>query len=77
MLEVQRSAKADTVMIIDHNPGIAEFAGMLPARGRSDPSARKYPTGATLVLDFQIPDWTEAAFGAASVLDFFVPSKDD
>lgn len=70
MLEILRSASAPTVMMIGHNPGIAEFAGMLPARAPLDPDFRRYPTAATLVVDFQIDDWSELAPAQGSVLDF-------
>ncbi|SIQ41939.1 phosphohistidine phosphatase [Paracoccus thiocyanatus] len=70
MLEVLRSASAPTVMMIGHNPGIAEFAAMLPARLPLDPDFRRYPTAATLVVDFQIGDWSELRPAQGSVLDF-------
>ncbi|HRM75412.1 MAG TPA: hypothetical protein PLI13_12035, partial [Paracoccus sp. (in: a-proteobacteria)] len=37
MLAILRTAKAPTVMMIGHNPGIAELAAMLPARVPLDP----------------------------------------
>lgn len=77
MLKVLRKARGDCVMMIGHNPGIAAFAGMLPARPPGDPDFRRYPTGATLVVDFQIPDWEDCRPGEGSTLDFFVPSGRD
>ncbi|NHF73809.1 SixA phosphatase family protein [Paracoccus xiamenensis] len=70
LLEVLRSATAPTVMMIGHNPGIAEFAASLPARVPLDPEFRKYPTAATLVVDFQIDDWADVQPGQGSVMDF-------
>lgn len=77
MLHVLRRATGDCVMMIGHNPGIAAFAAMLPARAPVDPDFRRYPTTATLVVDFQIDDWAAARPGAGSVLDFFVPAGRD
>lgn len=77
MLAVLRHATADVVMMIGHNPGIAEFARMLCARAPNDPDFARYPTGATLVADFQLDSWAKVAAGTASVLDFFVPSGRD
>lgn len=77
MLEVLRGAGGDCVMMIGHNPGIAEFAALLPARPPAHPDFRRYPTAATLVVDFQIADWREARPGTGSVLDFFVPAGRD
>ena len=50
MLAVLRHAKGDTVMMIGHNPGIAEFAHRLVSKTPVSPEFRKYPTGATLVV---------------------------
>lgn len=70
MLTLLRTASAPTVMLIGHNPGIAELADMLPARAPLDPEFRRYPTAATLVVDFQIDDWSALQPGTGSVLDF-------
>lgn len=70
MLRILRTASAPTVMMIGHNPGIAEFAAQLPARAPMDPQFRRYPTAATLVVDFQIDSWAEVRPGEGSVLDF-------
>ncbi|MGO4908760.1 histidine phosphatase family protein [Pseudorhodobacter sp. W20_MBD10_FR17] len=75
MLAVLRHAKADTVMMIGHNPGIAEFAHRLVNRALSDPEFQRYPTGATLVVEFIIDDWAEVTFGTGAMLDFIVPSE--
>ena len=70
LLEVLRGATESTVMIIGHNPGIAEFAASLPARPPMDPEFRSYPTAATLVVDFQIDKWADLEPGEGSVMDF-------
>ena len=70
MLAILRTATAPTVMMIGHNPGIAELAAMLPARVPLDPDFRRYPTAATLVVDFQIGGWGELRPGEGSVMDF-------
>ncbi|MBB1491609.1 MULTISPECIES: histidine phosphatase family protein [unclassified Paracoccus (in: a-proteobacteria)] len=70
MLRVLKTATAPTVMMIGHNPGIAAFAAMLPARPPLDPQFRRYPTAATLVVDFQSDNWAEIEPGQGSVRDF-------
>lgn len=70
MLEILRGATEPTVMMLGHNPGIAEFAALLPARAPIDPEFRRYPTAATLVVDFQIDKWGDLQPGEGSVLDF-------
>lgn len=75
MLEVLHTASAPVVMMIGHNPGIADFAARLPAQPIYNPDFRKYPTCATLIVDFQIDDWRDLRLGQGSVLDFFTPSN--
>lgn len=75
MLAVLRHAKADVVMMIGHNPGIAEFAARLVAKAPLNPEFARYPTGATLVLDFMADDWAEVEFGMGVVDDFIVPKE--
>ncbi|MFN4061358.1 MAG: SixA phosphatase family protein [Paracoccus hibiscisoli] len=70
MMAVLKSATMPTVMMLGHNPGISEFAAMLPARAPTDPDFRRYPTGATLVVDFQVDSWDQIAPGQGSVMDF-------
>lgn len=75
MLAVLRHAKADTVMMIGHNPGIAEFARKLVAHPPVNPEFGRFPTGATLVCDFYIDSWQDAVFGQATAADFIIPSE--
>lgn len=70
MLRVLRSAEQQTVMMIGHNPAIASFAAMLPARVPVEPTFRRYPTSATLVVDFQLDHWAALQPGTGSVMDF-------
>ncbi len=75
MLAVLRHAAADTVMIIGHNPGIAEFAGKLVATRPVNPEFGRYPTGATLVMDFDISSWDQAGWGLGVPIDFVIPRE--
>jgi phosphohistidine phosphatase len=75
MMAVLRHAKADVVMMIGHNPGIAEFAARLVAHAPANPEFSRYPTGATLVVDFDVPDWGAVGFGQGVTVDFIVPSE--
>jgi len=75
MMAVLRHATADTVMMIGHNPGIAEFAHRLVARTPASPDFTRYPTGATLVVDFALENWSETAFGQGITVDFIVPKE--
>ena len=75
MLAVLRGATSGTVMMIGHNPGIAEFASRLVAHRPVKPEFAQYPTGATLVASFDVPTWAEVTYGHAAVLDFIVPKE--
>lgn len=75
MQAVLQKATAATVMMIGHNPGIAEFARLLLARPPAHPEFARYPTAATLVADFDIPNWEALAWGQGSAVDFFIPRE--
>ena len=75
MLQLLRTASAPTVMMVGHNPGIAEFAQRLVAHPPATPDFQRYPTGATLVVDFDAPDWASVGFGSGVAADFVVPRE--
>ena len=62
-------------MIIGHNPGLAELAAALPARPPADPDFARFPTAATLVVDFELADWADLAPGQGSAMGFFTPAE--
>ena len=62
---------------IQHNPGIAEFAHRIVSKTPISPEFRKYPTGATLVVDFATETWADASFGQGVTVDFIVPREID
>lgn len=70
MLAILKTATHPTVMMLGHNPGISEFAARLPARPPLDPDFRRYPTCATLVVDFQVDSWSQVEAHQGSVMDF-------
>ncbi|SEN90344.1 phosphohistidine phosphatase [Gemmobacter aquatilis] len=75
MLAVLRHATGDTVMMIGHNPGIAEFANRIVARAPLSPDFQRYPTGATLVVDFGIDTWDAVTWASGAVDDFIIPRE--
>jgi phosphohistidine phosphatase len=75
MLAVLRHAKGRTVMMLGHNPGIAELAARLVARPPQHEGFAHYPTGATLVASFEAEDWADIGFGQGAVRDFIVPRE--
>lgn len=75
MLAVLRHAQAPVVMMIGHNPGIGEFAARIVAQPPKTPDFARYPTGATLVVDFSVDSWADLQWGTGVVDDFIVPKE--
>ncbi|WP_069301471.1 SixA phosphatase family protein [Neptunicoccus sediminis] len=77
--EALKQAKGDRVMMLGHNPGIAQFAHDLLAPNAipDHPKFGLYPTAATLVVSFDIPDWSTPFMGSGQVVDFVVPRELD
>ncbi|MEE4188930.1 MAG: histidine phosphatase family protein [Roseobacter sp.] len=75
MLTVLHGATAPCVLMLGHNPGICEFAHRLVCDPPAHDRFSDYPTGATLVCDFDAPDWAEVGWFKGSVVDFVVPRE--
>lgn len=70
---VLKSQTAPSVMIICHNPGIAEYAGRILASPPAHPDFHRYPTAATTVMEFDQNNWSDIAWASAKAIDFVVP----
>lgn len=75
MLEVLRGAQGACVLVLGHNPGIAEFAERLVSTRPSHPRFFDYPTGATTIIDFDVACWKDVEFGKGTVRDFMIPRE--
>jgi phosphohistidine phosphatase len=64
-----------TVMIVAHNPGIGLAAAGLASAPPLHPQSDRYPSGATMVLDFDVSDWKDITWGSGVVVDFVVPKE--
>lgn len=66
------------LLIVGHNPGLAEFT-LLLARGGAlrDEVAAKYPTGALAELRIEAARWRDLAPGGATLTRFVRPSDLD
>ncbi len=73
ILGALRAATGETVLLLAHNPGIADAAMALAGRPPRHSRFADYPTGATLVLDFPGP-WPQTRPGTGLVADFVVPA---
>lgn len=75
MLGVLCSASAPIVLMIAHNPGIAEFAERLVAEPPGHPRFYDYPTCATTVMQLPAMKWADATWQSAQVVDFVIPRE--
>jgi phosphohistidine phosphatase len=66
-------ADGDVVLVIGHNPGIGYCAERMVAAAPDHPQFAKYPTGATLVADFDVDGWSNARWQTAIARHFVVP----
>jgi len=71
---VLKSAVGSVVLVVSHNPGIADFAERLVAHPPDHLRFFDHPTAATMVADFEIDDWAELRFGTGHVVTFVVPA---
>ncbi|WP_321829806.1 SixA phosphatase family protein [Thalassovita sp.] len=76
MLEVLKQAgDAATVLMLGHNPGIADFADTLAAGHPGDADFDRYPTCATTVYQFEADSWSEVGPGMGQILNFTIPRR--
>ncbi|MCH2078298.1 MAG: histidine phosphatase family protein [Rhodobacteraceae bacterium] len=71
LAEVQQ-AHGECLLVLGHNPGIAEFAGMILGTHPTHERFEHYPTAATLVAQFD-GAWSELRADIASPRAFTVP----
>ncbi len=75
MIAVLRRTGGQTLLMLGHNSGIATLAEALLKAPLSDEAFSRYPTGATLVADFDISEWTDLQMHSGTVIDFTVPRR--
>jgi phosphohistidine phosphatase len=78
LMEVLREAPrtAHALLMVGHNPGFADLAGLLIASGDIEARARlidKFPTGALAVIDFPLDDWAKVHPHSGRLDRFVVP----
>ncbi|MEP5727747.1 MAG: histidine phosphatase family protein [Sulfitobacter sp.] len=73
VLAVLKTATGQTVLMIAHNPGIGVMAEQITSHRPEHPKFRQFPSGATLVADFDLPNWGSAGWGNAIAQHFIVP----
>ncbi|QBY02385.1 histidine phosphatase family protein [Rhodophyticola sp. CCM32] len=73
ILAQTHTAEGTALAIIGHNPGIGSLAWSLCDRPPAHPKFESYPTGACLVLGFDVQSWDQVTAGQGRVLGFVTP----
>jgi phosphohistidine phosphatase len=70
--------KARSLLLVGHNPTIAEMASRLTGtgeRGALAGMAGKFPTSALAVIDFDVDHWSEIDEGKGRLIAFATPAS--
>ena len=70
-----RSGTEQTVLMVSHNPGIAEFAELLAKQPPTHERFYDFPTCATWVCGFNVSCWKDLQMNSGINLDFVIPSE--
>ena len=72
---LREKAAGKSVLLITHNPGCANFADRILSDRHVHDEFHDFPTGATLVADLPVDNWSEAEFHSCKAVDFVVPRE--
>jgi len=76
LLSVLKTAHdATCVLMIAHNPGISALAAHLARARPAHSRFEDYPTGATLVCDFDVATWADITARGGDAVDFTTPKN--
>jgi phosphohistidine phosphatase len=73
-----KGGPAQTVLLVGHNPSIANLAGKLAGKGNDKLRERldaKFPTAALAVIGFHAHDWKALTAGCGTLLNFVTPKE--
>ncbi|OAN82718.1 phosphohistidine phosphatase [Sulfitobacter pontiacus] len=68
-----QGAEGSTVLLLAHNPGVAEMAHLLPRVGAIAHLAAGTPPGATMVMSFEVDDWRGVHWHSGDVQAYMTP----
>ena len=75
IFDVLRAASKPNVLLLGHNPGLMQFAHDIVKHPPAHSRFEDYPTGATLMVQFEISSWDQLQTASGRVLDFVVPRE--
>lgn len=73
MMDVLRDQHAHCVLMLGHNPGIADFSDRLVSHPPRHPGFADFPTGAAAVIAFDVDIWNEIGWRSGQPMDFAIP----
>lgn len=73
ILNVIKTQTAPSLLILCHNPGIADFAERIVKTPPDHKDFRRYPTAATTVITFDAETWQDVTWHSGTATDFTVP----
>lgn len=74
LARIQGAPKGD-LLVVGHNPGMAELAARIVDVAPQHDRFSVYPTTATLILEVPVDDWADLKIGMARVVQFIVPRE--
>ncbi|WP_299781083.1 histidine phosphatase family protein [uncultured Roseobacter sp.] len=75
MLDVLHTATGRCVLMLGHNAGIAEMAERIVEVPPQHNRFADFPTGATLVVDFDAEGWKAIGWHEGQPIDFVIPRE--
>lgn len=75
MLEALKGANGNAVAMVGHNPGIAILAEQLAQAPPDHSDFFRYPTAATTLFTFNLPEWSDVGWNSGAVRGFVVPRE--
>ena len=75
LIRAAKGADARTVLILAHNPGIAQAAHDLLRHRPDDGDFLRYPTSATAVISFEADAWSDIGAGEGELVAFTIPAR--
>jgi len=74
MMRKLRTCKANSILMLGHNPGICMFAHQLLPAPPDHQRFADYPTCATTVIDFDV-SWPSVEWNTGHFIDFAIPRE--
>jgi len=68
-------AEGETVLMLGHNPGISAFAQMILSAPPEGEDFLRYPTGATVIAEFDVESWADVAWYSGTLRHFMIPRR--